>query len=100
MESLTLTSTLVLAKLFQVCLILCEPMDCSLSRDSPGKNTGVKVAMPSPGDLPDLGMELASLKSPALGDGSLPPEPPGKPTLGLITTRSVGKADAIEKQVV
>ena len=50
-------------------------MDCSLSRDSPGKNTGVKVAMPSPGDLPDLGMELASLKSPALGDGSLPLEP-------------------------
>ena len=54
--------------------------------------------MPSPGDLPDLGMEPASPKSPALGDGSLPLEPPGKPTLGLITTQSVEKADAIKRE--
>ena len=54
--------------------------------------------MPSPGDLPDLGMEPSSLKSPALRDGSLPLEPHGKPTLGLITTQSVGKDDAIERE--
>ena len=36
----------VCAKLLQLCLILCDPMDCSLPGfvcpwDSPGKNTGV-----------------------------------------------------------
>ena len=35
---------------------------------------------PSPGDLPDLGMELGS---PALQADSLPSEPPGKPPLLL-----------------
>ena len=41
--------------------------------DSPGKNTG------SPGDLPELRIEQASLSSPALAGGSLPLAPPGKP---------------------
>ena len=36
---------------------------------------------PPPGDLPDLGMKLASLKSPAFQAGSLPLGPPGKPWL-------------------
>ena len=34
---------------------------------------------PPPGDLPDPGIELVSLMSPALQVGSLPLVPPGKP---------------------
>ena len=34
---------------------------------------------PPPGDLPDPGIELTSLRSPALQAGSLPLVPPGKP---------------------
>ena len=34
---------------------------------------------PSPGDLPNPGIEPASLKYPALAEGSLPLAPPGKP---------------------
>ena len=38
---------------------LCDPMVCP--QDSPGKNTGVgSQPFPSPGDLPDPGIELMS----------------------------------------
>ena len=37
--------------------------------DSPGKNTGVMLPFPSPGDLPNPGITPASLKSPALAGG-------------------------------
>ena len=37
------------------------------------------VAMPSSGDLPDLGIESMSLMSPALAGGFFTTEPPGKP---------------------
>ena len=37
---------------------------------------GSGLPFPSPGDLPDLGIEL---RSPALQADSLPSEPPGKP---------------------
>ena len=37
------------------------------------------VAMPSSGDLPDAGIEPASLVSPTLQAGALPTELPGKP---------------------
>ena len=52
-------------KSFQSCPALCDPMDCSPSGSSvygilPGKNTGV--------DLPDSGIEPASLMSPKLAD--------------------------------
>ena len=33
------------------------------SWDFPGKNTGVGLPFPSPGDLPDAGIELTSLAS-------------------------------------
>ena len=39
---------------------------------------------PPPGDLPDPGNECESLLSPALAGGSLPLEPPGKPTRDAI----------------
>ena len=45
-------------------------------RNSPGQNTGVVGAFPSPGDLPHAGIEP---NSPTLQADSLPSEPPGKP---------------------
>ena len=64
----------------QACPALCNPMDCS----SPGSSVmgfsrqeyGRWVPFPSPGDLPDPGIEP---RSPALKTDSLPSEPPGKP---------------------
>ena len=63
----------------QSCLTLCDPMDCNL----PGSFVhGISqarilewVAFPSPGDLPNLGIEP---RSPSLQANSLPSEPPGK----------------------
>ena len=46
-----------------------------LSMDSPGKNTGVGCHFPSPGDLPDPGIEP---RSPALQADSLSSEPSEK----------------------
>ena len=68
----------------QLCLTLCNPLDCSL----PGSSvhgifrqeylTG--LPFPSPGDLPDPGIEPVSPVSPALQVDSLPTtEPLGKP---------------------
>ena len=37
------------------------------------------LPLPSPGDLPNPGMEPMSLVSPALAGGSFTTEPPGKP---------------------
>ena len=44
--------------------------------DSPGQNTGVGSLIPSPGDLPNTGIEP---RSPSLQADSLPAEPQGKP---------------------
>ena len=44
--------------------------------DSPGKNTGVHLPSPPPGDLPNPGIKP---RSPALQADSLPSELPGKP---------------------
>ena len=54
----------------------CDPMDCKPTRllcpwDSPGKNIGVGCHFPSPGDLPDPGIEPGS---PALQADSLSTE--------------------------
>ena len=64
----------------QSCRTLCDPMDYS----PPGFTVhGILqarilklIAFPSPGDLPDPGMEPGP---PALQADSLPSEPPGKP---------------------
>ena len=49
----------------QSCLTLCDSMDCKPARllhpwDFLGKNTGSELPFPSPGDLPDPGIEPRS----------------------------------------
>ena len=69
----------------QSCPTLCDPMDCSL----PGFSVhGIfqqeywsGLPFPSPGDLPDPGIKLASL---ALAGRFFTAEPPGKPQKGYI----------------
>ena len=63
----------ICTKSFQSCLTLCSPMDCNL----PGSSVhGILQArtmdwfpMPFSGDLPELGIEPASLMSPGLAGG-------------------------------
>ena len=61
------------AKSLQSCLTLCNPMDCSLPGSSvhgiPRPEYWLGLPCPPPGDLPDPGIEAASLMSPALAGG-------------------------------
>ena len=65
----------------QSCLTLCDPMDCSLqappSMGFSRQEYWSGLPFPSPGDLPDPGIELGS---PALQADSLPSEPPKEST--------------------
>ena len=59
-------------KSFQSCLTLCDPMNQSSPGSSPRfsrQEYWSGLPRPLPGDLPDPGMEPASLMSPALADG-------------------------------
>ena len=62
----------------QTCLTLCDPMDCShwasLSMGFSRQEYWSGLPFPSPGDLPDPGIEPGS---PALQIDSLPSEPAG-----------------------
>ena len=73
----------VRAKSLQSCLTLCNPIYCSLPGSSVHGIFQARilewVAMPSLRDLPDPGIELASLMSPATTGRFLPLAPPGKP---------------------
>ena len=64
----------------QSCPTLCDPMDCSPSGSSVHRILQARilewVAFPSPGDLPNPGIQP---RSPTLQSHSLPAEPPGKP---------------------
>ena len=64
----------------QLCLTLCDPMDCSPPGSSVHGILQAKIlewfAIPSPGDLPDPGIEP---RSPTLGADSLLFELPRKP---------------------
>ena len=57
-------------KSLQSCLTLCDPVDCSLLGSSVHEILQARilewVAIPPPGDLPDSGIEPASLTSPVL----------------------------------
>ena len=68
-------------KMLQQCLTLCDPMDCithqaPLSMGSSRQEYWSGLPFPSPGDLPDPGIEP---RSPVLQADSLPFEPPGEP---------------------
>ena len=67
----------------QSCLTLCDPMNCSLTSSSVHGIFQARipewVAFPSPGDLPDPGIEPVSPESPALQVDSLPAESLRKP---------------------
>ena len=56
-----------------------QPTRLLCSRNSPGKNTGVGLPFPSPGDLPDPGIKPVS---PALAGRFFTTEPPGKWPVG------------------
>ena len=63
-----------LTLVFQVASVVCDPMDCSLPGSSVygilQQRTVEWVAFPSPGDLPNPGIEPRSLMFPALSGGS------------------------------
>ena len=60
-------------KVAQSCPTLCDPMDYGILQ----ARILEWVAFPSPGDLPNSGIEP---RSPTLQVDSLPAEPPGKPS--------------------
>ena len=69
----------------QSCLTLCDRMDCSLqaplSTEFSRQDYWSGLPFPTPGDLADLGIEAASLVSPALAGRFFITEPLGKPPL-------------------
>ena len=71
----------VLCSVAKSCLTLCDPMDCSyqapLSMEFSRQEYWSGLPFPSPGDLPDPGVEP---RSPALQAGSLMSKSPGKPS--------------------
>ena len=76
-----LTECAVLCLVAQLCLTLCDLMDCSppcpfVHGDFPGKNTGVGFQALLQGNLPNSGIET---RSPTLQVDSLPSEPTRKP---------------------
>ena len=65
------TSCVLCGKLLQLCLTLCDPVDCSpasssVHADSPGEEHWSGLPCPPPGDLPNPGFRASSLVSPAL----------------------------------
>ena len=68
----------------QLCPTLCDPMNSNLPGSSVHGILQARilewVAFPSPGNLPDPGIEP---RSPTLQADSLPSEPPGKPSLKI-----------------
>ena len=72
------------ANVTQMCPTLCNPMDLSMEFSRPGCWSG--SPFPSPGDLPNPGIEP---RSPALQVNSLPAEPPGNsPLINLLSLLS------------
>ena len=65
-------------KVTQLCPTLCDPMDYTVHGTLQARILEWEL-FPSPGDLPNPGIEP---RSPALQVDSLPAEPQGKPRLG------------------
>ena len=59
------------------------PHQAPLSTEFSRQEYWSRLAFPSPGDLPDPGIESKSLASPALAAGCFTAEPPGKPISSL-----------------
>ena len=78
------------SEIAQSCVTLCEPIDCSLPGSSSVEFSRQEywsgLTFPSPGDLPDLGVEP---RSPALQADVLPSEPPGKHYVFMMTSDSL-----------
>ena len=71
-----------------VCSVMsnsCSTLDCGLPGSSDPGNFWAAIlehiAIPTPGDLPDPGIEPASPVSPVLAGGFFTPAPPGKPSV-------------------
>ena len=77
------SSSSVCVKSLQLCLTLCDPWTvpywAPLSMGFSKQEYWSRSLFPPPWGLPDSGIELTSLMSPALAGGSLPPASPGKP---------------------
>ena len=69
-------------KVTQLCPPLCNPMDSSMEFSRPEYWSG--QPFPSPGNLPNAGIEP---RSPALQADSLPSEPPEKPNMAYKSTK-------------
>ena len=67
----------VKVKVTQSCLTLCDPMDYTVHGILQAR---ILESFPSPGDLPNPGIES---RSPTLQADSLPAEPQGKPMTNL-----------------
>ena len=72
-----------------LCLSLCDPVDCKpsrapLSKEFPSHGYWSGLPFPSPGDLPDPGIEPVSLSTPALAGKFFTTEPPRKPNPALL----------------
>ena len=105
-EAIVCISVLVI----QSCLILCDPWTVAhqapLSMEFSRRGyCWSGLPFPSPGDLPNPGIKLASPVSPALQADSLLSEPPGEPYKAIILQlkkriNNNNKKERIEKPIV
>ena len=76
----------------QLCLTLCDPMDCNLPGSSVHGILRARilkwVAIPFSGDLPNPRIEP---RSPTFQGDSLPSEPPGKPACPIRSDQSLSR---------
>ena len=79
-----------MSKVAQSCLTLCDPVDSGYqappSMGFSSREYWSGLPFPSPGDLPDRGMEP---RSPTLQANALPSEPPGN-TVCIISSTLIG----------
>ena len=76
-------------KAAQSCLTLCDPMNYTAQGILQARMQGICILhsdFPSPGDLPNLGIES---RSPALQVDSLPAKPQGKPKITGVCSLSL-----------
>ena len=56
------------------------------------------LPFPPSGDLPDLGIKLASSVTPALADGFFTTAPPGQPGEGIVHTKELQDVSSVYEQ--